>query len=271
MSSQVSTPNKVENGGCLPGGNPCSFFPLQLKHQGPAVMPLPRMWAHLWKKANKALGGLLAIKSSIDTLQQKLISEFGMALWQNNSETTESIKEAKAICAHSIQEAEDYCSVAIREAEAQRVSQAISLQQSPPQNCSAPWGGIYWKEERKGQLNFLSIFQTALWVSPPEVHRMLVPSYHILLGHAPTSHLFSIPQGVSTLFTRVCPRTSSPPCPNIHLGPKWWHHSPDLMDVLLLVRTTSQIPDKSQEALYLEGVRDNALAHGINKKPPRGL
>ena len=41
-----------------------------------------------------------------------------MALHQNDSKATESIKEAKAICAHFMQEAVNCCSVAIREAEA---------------------------------------------------------------------------------------------------------------------------------------------------------
>ena len=104
--------------------------PLQLKPQGPSSdAPSPDM-AHLWEETNKALVDLLAIKSSIDTHQQKLISEFSMALCQNNSKTMESIKGRKGHLCHSIQEAKDSCSVAIREAEAQRVPQAISLQQS---------------------------------------------------------------------------------------------------------------------------------------------
>ena len=53
-----------------------------------------------------------------------------MALHENNSKTMESIKEVKVICAHAIQEAKNCCSVAIREAEAQRASQAVSIQQS---------------------------------------------------------------------------------------------------------------------------------------------
>ena len=92
--------------------------------------PPPTYAAHLWEEANKALGDLLMVKSSIHTHWQKLVSEFRMALHQNNSEAMESIKEVKAICAQSVQEAENCCSVTIREAEAQRVSQAISLQQS---------------------------------------------------------------------------------------------------------------------------------------------
>ena len=41
-----------------------------------------------------------------------------MSLLQNDSKTTESIKEAKAICAHSTQEAETLCSTIIKEAKA---------------------------------------------------------------------------------------------------------------------------------------------------------
>ena len=41
-----------------------------------------------------------------------------MDLWQNDSKTTESMKEAKAICAHSTQEAETLCSTTIKEAKA---------------------------------------------------------------------------------------------------------------------------------------------------------
>ena len=63
---------------------------------------LPLDAANLWEKANKAMGDLLVIKSSIDAHQWKLVSEFGMVLHQNDSKTVESIKEAKAVCAHSI-------------------------------------------------------------------------------------------------------------------------------------------------------------------------
>ena len=64
-----------------------------------------------------------------------------MTLCQNKSKTNESIKEAKALCAHSIREveancahsikeAESHCSTAIREAETQGAPQATSIQQS---------------------------------------------------------------------------------------------------------------------------------------------
>ena len=81
-----------------------------------------------WEEANKALGDWLAIKPSIEAHQQKLVSEFGMSLCQNESKTQESIKEAKALCAHSIREAETNCAHSIREVEA-HCSTAIRLWQ----------------------------------------------------------------------------------------------------------------------------------------------
>ena len=161
---------------------------------GPSSDTPPTDVAHLWVEANKALGDLVMVKSSIDAHWQKLVSEFSMAFHQNDSKAMESIKEVKAICAHSIQEVENCCSVVITEEEAQRVSQVVSLQQSHHKTVQ------YLKvesieEERKSQLNFLSVCQAALQASPPEFHGVLVASYHVLLGHAPTSHLFSSPQG----------------------------------------------------------------------------
>ena len=103
-----------------------------------------------------------------------------MVLHQNDSEATESIKEVMAICTHSIQEAKDHCSVAMREVEAQRVSQTVSLQWSHHKTVQHLEEKSI-EEERKGQLNFLSICQTALQVSPPEFCSALVASYHVLL------------------------------------------------------------------------------------------
>ena len=42
---------------------------------GPSSDVSPPDVAHLWEEANKALGHLLAIKSSIDAHWQKLVSE----------------------------------------------------------------------------------------------------------------------------------------------------------------------------------------------------
>ena len=53
----------------------------------------------LQEEANRALGCLLATRSSIDTHWMKQVSDFGKALCQNESETTEAVKEVKDLCA----------------------------------------------------------------------------------------------------------------------------------------------------------------------------
>ena len=63
--------------------------------------------------------------------------------------------------------------------------------------------------------------------------------YHVLLEHAPMSHLFSIPQGAPPFPPGSAPVTSSP-APEHSPRPKWQCHSPDLMDASPLGGTTSQ-------------------------------
>ena len=159
-SSEVSTPDDAEMGDASLEEIPTASSPTA-KTPGPSSgAPLPDA-AHLWEKANKAMGELLATKSSIEACQQKLVSELGMALHQNNSETMDSIKEDKAICTHSTEEAETLCSTTIREAEAQRASQAGSLQQLHAKSIQHLEEQAI-EEESKGQLNFLSACQAAL-------------------------------------------------------------------------------------------------------------
>ena len=50
---------------------------------GPSSGTPPTDAGHLWEEANKALGELLATKSSIDAHWWKLVWELGMALCQN--------------------------------------------------------------------------------------------------------------------------------------------------------------------------------------------
>ena len=70
----------------------------------------------LQEEANKALGCLLAMRSTIDAHQRKEVSDFGMALCQNESEITEAIKAAKALCAWTIREVEAHHAVLISKA-----------------------------------------------------------------------------------------------------------------------------------------------------------
>ena len=156
-SSQVSAPDDAEMEDASLEEIPATSSPTA-ETPGPSSGTPPSDAAHLWEEANKSLGELLSIKSSIDAHQWKLVWELGMALCQNNSKTAESIKEAKAVCTHSIQEAETLCSTAIREAEAQGTSQAGSLQQSHTKTIQHLEEEAI-EEESKVQLNFLSTCQ----------------------------------------------------------------------------------------------------------------
>ena len=70
----------------------------------------------LQEEVNKAMGCLLAMRSTINTHWRKEVSNFGMALCQNESKVTEAIKTAKALCAHTVREAEAHCTKLISEA-----------------------------------------------------------------------------------------------------------------------------------------------------------
>ena len=88
--------------------------------------------AQLQEEANKALGQLLAARSFIDAQWRKQVSNFGMALCQNELETTEAIKEAKALCAHTIQDVETCWAARISKA---KVLHAICIKEIED-NCS---------------------------------------------------------------------------------------------------------------------------------------
>ena len=77
-----------------------------VKTPGPGACTLPEDVIQLQKEVNRALGHLLMTRSSLDTHWRKPVSDFEMALHQNESETTEAIKEAKVLCHSTIREAE---------------------------------------------------------------------------------------------------------------------------------------------------------------------
>ena len=158
-SSQVSTLDDVEMAEVSLEGVSTTISPIAVTPRSRSVTP-PTDAGELREKANKALEELLATESSIDACRWRVVWELGMKLHQNESETAESIKEARAICAcvtmdtealcsstvkeakvtyiqtikeakatHActIQEAKSACSVAIRDAKTQWASQAESL------------------------------------------------------------------------------------------------------------------------------------------------
>ena len=227
-SFQVSTLDDVEMVEASLEGVPNNISPIAAATQSRSITPLADA-AELWENANKALEELLATKSSIDAHRQRAIWELGMELCQNESETAESIKEARAICSHvtldaealcfstvkeakvtcvctikgakathvcTIQEAKTACSMSIRDAKTQWASQAKSPHRQHTKNHPRLEEQVIW-EEGRSQTDFLSACQAALHTSPAELKGILVASYHILLGQTPMSHPFTLSQGAS--------------------------------------------------------------------------
>ena len=244
-SSQVSTPDDAEMEDPSLEEIPATSSPTA-RTPGPSSDAPPLDVAHLQEEANKALGDLLVTKSLIDAHWQKLVSDFGMTLWQNRSQTLESIKEAKAHCMYSIKEAEAHCSLAIWEVESWGSAQACSIQQSHAEDVQHLKEESL-EEERRDQLNFLSTCQAALKASPPKFHGMLIAPYHLLLGHVPMSNLFTIPPGASLSqqgSTPGVPPPSAPIVPGPLPRPKQQHHSPDPAGSLPPSKTTSKVTHK---------------------------
>ena len=136
----------------------------------------------------------------------RIVWELGMELHWNNPKTVESIKEARAVCAHTTLDAEALCSAAVKEAKttcAHTVWEAKTLCSTAIRDAEA-WetsqaDSLHWRqviqEEGKGQIDFLSACQAALQASPIELRGTLVVSYHLLMGQAPMSHRFTLSQG----------------------------------------------------------------------------
>ena len=147
-SSQVSTQDDAKMVEASLEGVPTTISPIAMTTRSRSITPSADM-DELWENANKALQELLATKASIDAPSQRAVWELCMELCQNESETTESIREARAICSHvtldakalcfaiikeakttlacTIWEAKATCSMTIRDAEIQRASQAELL------------------------------------------------------------------------------------------------------------------------------------------------
>ena len=69
---------------------------------GLGITAFPGDVIQLQKEKNRALGDLLAARSSLDTHWRKQVLDFEMALHQNESETTKAIKEANVLCTSTI-------------------------------------------------------------------------------------------------------------------------------------------------------------------------
>ena len=97
---------------------PCAPITPPAMTPGADTNALPGNVILLQEEMNRAMGHPLTTMSSLDTRQQKQVSDFEMALHQNEAEATETIREAKAHCGATIRELESHCTTCIREAEA---------------------------------------------------------------------------------------------------------------------------------------------------------
>ena len=203
-----------------------------------------------------------------------------MKLHQNESKTTESIKEASAICSHvtldakalsfatikgakvayaqtvkeakttqtcTIWEDEATCSTAIRDAKTWRASQVELLHRQHGKVMQDLEEQVS-QEEGRSQTDFLSACQAALDASPEELKGVLVASYHVLLGQAPTSQPFTLSPRTSPAEEQSAPAAPPTPVPKQSPGPKRWHPSPDLVESMPLGRTTSKTTSEGPPA-----------------------
>ena len=96
-------------------GIPSSISPIAVASGSRSISP-PADTMELQENANKALEELPTTKTSIDTCRWRVVWELGMELHQNESQATESIKEAKANCSWVTLDAKTTCSAAVKEA-----------------------------------------------------------------------------------------------------------------------------------------------------------
>ena len=102
---------------------------------------LPEEVLHLQGEMNRIMGWLLTARASMDVHQRKEVSDFQLALHQNEAQTTKVIREAKTVhatatgeakahCANIIQDAKATCARTIREGETASTEHACTLQQA---------------------------------------------------------------------------------------------------------------------------------------------
>ena len=92
VSLQASIPDDVE-----PDDPTLAEISLPVKTSGLGASILPGDVIQLQEEMDKALGCLLATRSSLDAHCRKQVLDFETTLCQNESETTEAIKEAKTL------------------------------------------------------------------------------------------------------------------------------------------------------------------------------
>ena len=239
-------PTSKHSSWCQPDNLTIEEISLPVETLGLGTGSLPGDLVQLQEEVGGALGHLLVTRSSLDACQRKQVLDFEMTLCQNESETTEAIKEAKTLCTYTtreaeahqamliseaeawhatcikeaeancasvIVEAENCCSTAMRKVESHSTKQACSIQQSHTegmQHLEMETIG----EEGKDCLSFLITCGAALWASHPKDSGVLVTPFHLLLGNMALSTLLNI-----SPWYLLLPTTSSSYCPHSTWAP----------------------------------------------------
>ena len=209
------------------------------------------------------------------------VNKFQMALHQNESENTEAIKEAKALCTSTIREAkahwatliseaeawhatcireakancastiaevEGCCSTSIRKAESHGAKEACIIQLSHAKGMQCLETEAI-EEEGKDHLSFLATCGTALQAIPPEAHGMLMTPCHLLMGNAPLFTLLNIPPGILHLTWMY------PTSPSVY--------NPHGTQALTWIQMAIPLPWLACTPPWLEGI-----VRGISEEPP---
>ena len=192
-----------------------------------------------------------------------------MELCQNESETTESIKEARAICSHvtlnakalcfstikeakttcacTIWEAEAVCSMAIRDAMTQRASQAKLLHRQHGKSCKT------WRSkssERKAEGKLTSPLPARLPYMP--VQQSSEACWWLLTkfcwGRCPHPVHLPCHKGPPQVEQQSAPAAPPAPVAKQSPRPKRRHPSPNPVDSMPLGRTTSKATSEGPPA-----------------------
>ena len=134
-SSQVSAQEDAEREEASLEGIPTTISPIATTTRSGSITP-PTDAAELQENANKAIKELLATKASIDAHRWRAVWELGMELCQNESEATESIKEARAICSHVTLDAKALCFATVKGA---KVTYAQTVKEAKTTSACTIW------------------------------------------------------------------------------------------------------------------------------------
>ena len=195
---------------------------------------LPDNVLHLQEEMNDAMVHLLTLKASIDAHQQKLISETEIAHHQNETKTSEAIKEIKAHyvatlsdaeatyvaavreaeAAHSAstREVEVIHTTAVRKAEAASVAQTSKLQQVHQETIQTMEDEAI-EEEKCAHQSFLWGCGVVLQACPNEALGVLMYPIHLLTGNMSLTSLLRAALPLTIRLRDPIPSSSCPRSP----------------------------------------------------------